>query len=186
MTIQRTISPIDGSVVAERELADETAVARALDRSRAAFPGWRATPVAERCALLEKAVDAFVARRDEFAREITLQMGRPIAQSPGEVRGFEERARYMLAAAPAALGDVEPEPKPGFTRLIRREPLGLVLVVAPWNYPYLTAVNASSPPLPPATRCFSSTPRKPPCAPSASSRRSMRRACLPACSSIST
>ena len=94
-----------------------------------------------------KGSHAFVGRRDEIAREITAQMGRPIAQSPGEVRGFEERARYMLAAAPAALGDVEPEPKPGFTRLIRREPLGLVLVLAPWNYPYLTAVNAVIPAL---------------------------------------
>jgi acyl-CoA reductase-like NAD-dependent aldehyde dehydrogenase len=147
MTIQRTISPIDGSVVVERELADGAAVACALDRAEAAFPGWRAMPVAERCALLEKAVTTFVARRDEIAREITAQMGRPIAQSPGEVRGFEERARYMLAAAPAALADVEPEPTPGFTRLIRREPLGLVLVMAPWNYPYLTAVNAVIPAL---------------------------------------
>jgi acyl-CoA reductase-like NAD-dependent aldehyde dehydrogenase len=103
MTIQRTISPVDGSVVVERELADGTAVARALERAEAAFPGWRATPVAERCALLEKAVNAFVGRRDEIAREITAQMGRPIAQSPGEVRGFEERARYMLAAAPQRL-----------------------------------------------------------------------------------
>ena len=104
MTIQHTISPVDGSVVVERELADEAAVARALDRAEVAFPGWRAMPVAERCTLLEKAVSTFVARRDEIAREITLQMGRPIAQSPGEMRGFEERARYMMAAAPAALG----------------------------------------------------------------------------------
>ena len=147
MPVQRTVSPIDGRLVAERELADDAAVASALERASAAFPRWRATPVAERCALLSRAVDALVARRDAIAREITLQIGRPIAHSPGEVRGLEERARHMLEAAPEALADIAPAPKPGFTRLIRREPLGLVLVLAPWNYPYLTAVNAIIPAL---------------------------------------
>lgn len=147
MPVQRTISPIDGRVVAERELADDTAVAAALERSRTAFPGWRATPATERCALLSRAVDALVAEGDAIAREITLQVGRPIAHSPGEVRGLDERARHMLAIAPEALADVGADPRPGFTRLIRREPLGLVLVIAPWNYPYLTAVNAIFPAL---------------------------------------
>ena len=79
--------------------------------------------------------------------EITLQMGRPIAHSPGELRGFEERARAMIAIAPEALADVRPEPKPGFTRFVRREPLGVVLTIAPWNYPLLTAVNSIVPAL---------------------------------------
>ncbi len=147
MPVQRTVSPIDGRLVAERELADDAAIANAVERAGAAFPSWRATPVAERCALLSRAVDTLVTRRDAIAREITLQIGRPIAHSPGELRGLEERARHMLELAPEALADVEPAPKPGFTRLIRREPLGLVLVLAPWNYPYLTAVNAAIPAL---------------------------------------
>jgi acyl-CoA reductase-like NAD-dependent aldehyde dehydrogenase len=92
-------------------------------------------------------VDAFVAKRDEIAAEITWQMGRPIRFTPGEVRGFEERARHMIAIAPAALADVEAGPKPGFSRFVRRVPLGVVLVIAPWNYPYLTAVNAVVPAL---------------------------------------
>jgi acyl-CoA reductase-like NAD-dependent aldehyde dehydrogenase len=74
-------------------------------------------------------------------------MGRPIAHSPGELRGFAERARHMLAIAEESLADVVPEPKPGFRRFVRREPLGVVLVLAPWNYPYLTAVNAVVPAL---------------------------------------
>ena len=97
--------------------------------------------------MLGRAIDALVSRGDELAAEITWQMGRPIAQSPGEIRGLEERARYMLAAAPRALADRHPEPQPGFTRFIRHEPLGLVFVVAPWNYPYLTAVNSIVPAL---------------------------------------
>jgi acyl-CoA reductase-like NAD-dependent aldehyde dehydrogenase len=90
---------------------------------------------------------AFEARGPAIAAELTRQMGRPIAHSPGEVRGFAERARHMLAIAEAALEEVVPAPKAGFLRFVRREPLGVVLVLAPWNYPYLTAVNAVVPAL---------------------------------------
>ena len=74
-------------------------------------------------------------------------MGRPVSQSPGEVRGFEERARYMVSIAPQALAQIEAGPKDDFRRFIRREPLGVVLVVAAWNYPYLTSVNSVVPAL---------------------------------------
>lgn len=143
----RCISPIDGQLYVERPLADRSAVDRALDQARVAQREWRATPLDARCAALAKAVDAFVARRDEIASELTQQMGRPIAYSPGEVGGFEERAREMLRLAPEALEPVALEPKPGFERFIQRDPLGVVLVLAPWNYPYLTAVNAIVPAL---------------------------------------
>jgi len=140
-------SPIDGRVVCERPLAGEAEIARALERARAAQPAWQRTPLAERAACCGAFVDAFVARRDEIAREITLQMGRPIAASGGEVDGLAERARAMIELAPEALADVVPEPRPGFRRFIRRGPLGLVLTIAPWNYPYLTAVNSIVPAL---------------------------------------
>src|SRR5208283_1894290 len=93
------------------------------------------------------AVDAFVARASDIAVEITWQMGRPIRHAPGEIRGLEERARYMLGVAPEALAAIRPAPKPGFERQIKRVQLGVVAVVAPWNYPYLTAVNAVLPAL---------------------------------------
>ncbi|MFQ5785373.1 MAG: aldehyde dehydrogenase family protein [Alphaproteobacteria bacterium] len=142
-----TISPIDGSVYVERRLASDGEIDAALDRARAAQREWKATPLAERAAMLTRAVDAFVARKPEIAEEITRQMGRPIAHSPFEVNGFEERARYMIAAADEALADDDVGPKQGFHRFIRHEPLGVVLVVAPWNYPYLTAVNSVVPAL---------------------------------------
>jgi acyl-CoA reductase-like NAD-dependent aldehyde dehydrogenase len=145
--IQRTITPVDGSVYAERPLATSEEVAGALERARTAQRGWRRRAVEERAALMSGFVDAFVARGDAIAAEITWQMGRPIRYTPGEVRGFEERARHMIAVAPQALADLEPEPKAGFRRFIRRAPVGVVLVIAPWNYPYLTAVNAVVPAL---------------------------------------
>ncbi|MBS0394601.1 MAG: aldehyde dehydrogenase family protein [Proteobacteria bacterium] len=144
---QQTISPVDGRIYVERPLADGAAIEAALARALAAQRDWAAVPLAERTALLGRAVDAFVARSDAIAPEISWQMGRPLKHAPGEVRGFEERARYMLSVAAEALAPIDPGPKPGFVRRIKRVPLGVVAVVAPWNYPYLTAVNAVLPAL---------------------------------------
>ncbi|TQV82044.1 aldehyde dehydrogenase family protein [Denitrobaculum tricleocarpae] len=143
----KCVSPVDGSIYVERPLAKASEIAAALAKAQDVQAAWRSTPLAERQALLTKAVDAFVARRDAIAEEITWQMGRPISQGPGEVAGFEERARHMIKIAPGALADLAVEPKDGFTRFIRRDPLGVVFVVAPWNFPYLTAVNSVIPAL---------------------------------------
>ncbi|MFQ5776271.1 MAG: aldehyde dehydrogenase family protein [Kiloniellaceae bacterium] len=141
------ITPVDGSVYVERPLAGHAEIAAALERARKAQAAWKQVPMSERQALLTRAVDGFIARGPEIAEEISWQMGRPVAHSPGEIRGFEERARHMIAIAPEVLRDVAIEPKEGFTRFIRREPLGVVFVIAPWNYPYLTAVNSIVPAL---------------------------------------
>ena len=143
----RTISPVDGSVYVERPLAGAAEINKALDVARAAQAEWRNVPVATRQEILRKAVAAFVAKKDEIAAEISWQMGRPISQAGGEVNGFKERADYMINIAPEALGDYNPGEKAGFNRFIRREPLGVVAIIAPWNFPYLTAVNGVVPAL---------------------------------------
>jgi acyl-CoA reductase-like NAD-dependent aldehyde dehydrogenase len=143
----QTISPVDGRIYVERPLETAAGINRALDFAQRAQIAWAALPLAARCEVLTKAVDAFVAKTNDIAAEITWQMGRPIRYAPGEVRGFEERARYMLSAAPAALAAIQPGEKAGFRRQIKRIPLGVIAVVAPWNYPYLTAVNAVIPAL---------------------------------------
>jgi len=147
MAIIQCISPVDGNVYVERETASAGQIKEALSAAVAAQKIWKNTPIAERQILCSKAVDAFVARKAEIAEELTWQMGRPISQAPGEVAGFEERARYMIEIADSALADLKPTEKDGFTRFIRREPLGVVFVVAPWNFPYLTSVNAIMPAL---------------------------------------
>ena len=147
MAIIQCISPVDGNVFVERETASAEQIRQVLSAAVAAQKKWKNIPVAERQALCSKAVDAFVARKAEIAEELTWQMGRPISQAPGEVAGFEERARHMIEIADSALADLKPEEKDGFTRFIRREPLGVVFVVAPWNFPYLTSVNAIMPAL---------------------------------------
>nr|WP_163502225.1 aldehyde dehydrogenase family protein [Halomonas socia] len=145
MAIQKTISPVDGTVYVERELADPAQIEATLSRAASAQRSWCAVPIAERGRLCSAMVDAFVARRDELATELTWQMGRPIAAAGGEIGGFEERARGMIGLAEAALAPLHLPDKPGFTRYITREPLGVSFIVAPWNFPYMTAVNAIVP-----------------------------------------
>jgi acyl-CoA reductase-like NAD-dependent aldehyde dehydrogenase len=147
MTVQQTLTPIDGSVYVERELASSAQIEAVLTAAASAQPRWKATPLAERRALCSKLVDTLVADTQLIAEEITWQIGRPIRYSPSELRGFEERARFMIEVAPEALADVPTQGKAGFARFIRHEPLGVVLVLAPWNYPYLTSVNALIPAL---------------------------------------
>ncbi|MFN2644268.1 MAG: aldehyde dehydrogenase family protein, partial [Burkholderiales bacterium] len=145
---QRTISPVDGSVFVERPLASDSDIEAALANAIAAQRKWRQVPVAERVSFVRRMVDWCVAHADKMGEELSWQMGRPIAYTPNEIRrGFQERALYMCSIAEAALADVRVEQRAGFERFIRREPLGVVLVVAPWNYPWLTSVNAVVPAL---------------------------------------
>jgi len=145
--IQTTVSPVDGEVYVSRSLAGSEEIDRSLGRAASAQREWRWCPIDQRVRLINAFVDAMIAKTDLIAEELTRQMGRPISHTPGELRGFEERARHMSAIAEASLADLEIKGKDGFHRFIRREPLGVVFVVAPWNYPLLTAVNAVVPAL---------------------------------------
>ena len=133
----KTISPIDGSVYVERPFANTDDIQTTLANASNAQKAWKNTPLAERKSLCSKAIDAFVAKKDEIAKEISWQMGRPIGSAAGEVAGTEERARKMIELADQGLATIKIADKPGFDRWIQREPVGVVFVIAPWNYPYL-------------------------------------------------
>jgi len=144
-SLQRTVSPVDGSVYVERPLAADQDIEGALAKAVAAQSKWKQVPVAERAAIVRRMVEWCVAKADGLGEELTRQMGRPIAYTPNEIRrGFQERALYMAGIAEAALADISITPG---RRFIRRTPLGVVLVLAPWNYPWLTSVNAIVPAL---------------------------------------
>jgi acyl-CoA reductase-like NAD-dependent aldehyde dehydrogenase len=143
----RTISPVDGSVVFERALDGPGVVERVLADASKAFETWRRVDLDERCTMVRRFVELAVHDTDAVAQELTMQMGRPVRDGGGEVGGWLLRGRTMIDLAPQSLADIELEARDGFTRYIRREPLGVVFVVAPWNYPWLTAVNALVPAL---------------------------------------
>ncbi len=144
----QVISPVDGSVYLEREYATANQIENILTTAKNAQKAWKNVPLSERMAICERAVAYFLANADAIGQELTWQMGRPIDYTPNEIRrGFQERARYMMQAATDALADKSVSEKEGFQRFIRREALGTVFVVAPWNYPYLTSVNVVIPAL---------------------------------------
>jgi acyl-CoA reductase-like NAD-dependent aldehyde dehydrogenase len=143
---QQTISPIDGSIYAERELATNEQIEATLARAVAAQREWKHTTIAERAKICRQMLAWLVEHADRIGEELTWQMGRPVAYSPFEIRrGFAERVSYLCDIAEQSLADIQIEPKENFHRFIRREPLGVVLVLAPWNYPWLASVNAIVP-----------------------------------------
>jgi len=141
------ISPIDGKELVRRPAASEAEIDTALAAARSAQREWRRLSIAERSGFVLKFLDAMLAMNQEVVPELAQQMGRPVRYG-GEFRGFEERVRYMVGIAEESLGPSVPnDDRPGFRRMIKREPLGVVFVVAPWNYPYMTAVNTVAPAL---------------------------------------
>ena len=139
-------SPVDGSRIF-REPASPQNLAETLLKSTAAQKSWRQFALSDRANLLLEATNALMGRSDLIATEITHQMGRPIRFSAGEVAGFAHRARAMIDLAGPSLCDLTLEKEEGCNRFIRREPLGVVLALCAWNYPYLIAANTVIPAL---------------------------------------
>jgi acyl-CoA reductase-like NAD-dependent aldehyde dehydrogenase len=141
------ISPIDGRELVRRPFMSDAAIDAAVTAARDAQRAWRAMPLQERCAAVLRFLDALLAMNQEAVPELAQQMGRPVRYG-GEFRGVEERTRDMVRIAGESLKPMVPDDeRPGFRRMIKREPLGVVLVIAPWNYPYLTAINTIVPAL---------------------------------------
>jgi len=146
-SIQKTFSPIDGSLYIERNYADTVQIYAALKSAKKAQAVWRNTSLEERKAICSRAVEAVVANKAQVANELCWQMGRPIRYAAGEVNSFADRSSYMISVANEALAPVQVSEKAGFIRYISREPVGVVLVIAPWNYPLHTPINTIVPAL---------------------------------------
>ena len=140
------ISPIDGEIFAKRNTLSLKDAKDKVQLLRAAQKAWLARPLAERISLVMEGVDAVGKMNDQIVPELAQMMGRPIRYG-GEFGGFKERAQYMSEIAEQALQDIEISNDSSFKRYIKRIPHGLVFVVAPWNYPYMTAINTIAPAL---------------------------------------
>ena len=143
----RLNSPYDGHEVATVPLDEPDTIERKLSATCAAALAWREVPLAERVARVETALAGVAADEEDTAREISLQMGKPLAQARGEVRTFLVRARQSLADAPAALAAEVVEDSAQFYRATVHEPKGVVLIIAAWNYPLLIVGNSLIPAL---------------------------------------
>ena len=146
MTTVKCISPIDGSVYAERETLNNDAALEAVARARRAQKAWAARPLQERVDLVMGALKEIENSTDRMTTELAHQMGRPVRYG-GEFGGLQERTSHMAKIASEALAPTVIEDSDAFSRKIMREPHGVVFVVAPWNYPYMTANNTIAPAL---------------------------------------
>ena len=146
MTMIQCISPVNGEVYAEREAVSLDVATAAVARARKAQKSWAKRPLEERVQLVLKGVARLNEMVDEVVPEIAWQMGRPIKYG-GEFRGFNERSNYVASIAADALKPLIIEESDRFERRIEREPHGVVFVIAPWNYPYMTAINTVAPAL---------------------------------------
>ncbi|MCJ8518454.1 acyl-CoA reductase-like NAD-dependent aldehyde dehydrogenase [Pseudorhizobium tarimense] len=146
MTMIQCISPVDGSVYAEREAMRFEEASAAVGRARKAQKAWARRPLEERVQLVLKGVTRLNEMADEIVPELAWMMGRPVRYG-GEFKGFNERSNYVASIAADALAPMVMEESASFERRIEREPHGVVFVIAPWNYPYMTAINTVAPAL---------------------------------------
>ena len=140
------ISPVDGRVYAERAALSPEAAAAAVARARAAQGAWAARPLDDRIRLVQAGVANLNADKDRIVEELAWQMGRP-TRFGGEFGGLNQRSGYMAEIAAEALAPMVVEDSGSFARRIEFAPHGVVFVVAPWNYPYMTAMNTIVPAL---------------------------------------
>ena len=140
------ISPVDGSVYAERTPLTPDAAKAIVARAKAAQKGWAARPLSERIALVRAGVAKLNDMKDPIVEEIAWQMGRP-TRFGGEFGGVNARTDYMAEIAEKTLAPLVVEDSNAFRRYLAREALGVVFIVAPWNYPYLTTINTLVPAL---------------------------------------
>lgn len=146
MTTLSLVSPVDGSTYLSRESLSLDQAMTAITTARKVQKDWAHAPLSDRISAVRSFLEALLAMNDEVVPEIAWQMGRPVRYG-GEFGGVRERGEYMLSIAESALAPIEIEDSAAFRRFIAREPLGVVMVIAPWNYPYLTAINAIVPAL---------------------------------------
>lgn len=140
------ISPVDGRVYAERPALSLAEAEAVVARARAAQTGWAERPLEERIALVKAGVAKLNAMKERVVEELAWQMGRPTRYG-GEFGGVNDRTAYMSEIAAETLSPMVVENSNLFERRIEREPHGVVFIVAPWNYPYLTTVNTLVPAL---------------------------------------
>ena len=147
MSIQKTITPIDNSVYLERPLSTQNEIDNVIENSKKSFQSWKSTSIDDRIKIINKFIDNLIALKPEVSKEICWQIGRPISQCGNELRGFEERSRHMVEIAKESLRDIPATKNDEFDNYIYKSPLGVIFVMAPWNYPIITATNTIVPAL---------------------------------------
>lgn len=143
----RVVNPATAEVFAEVCAVDRAAVAQAVGDAHTAFPGWRALTGKARGDFLRKIADELERRRDEIARVITMENGKPLPQSLGELAMSVDHLRWFAEEARRAYGRIVPHQADGKRHLVLKTPLGVVAAISPWNFPLVLALRKVAPAL---------------------------------------
>ena len=135
MSVERitTISPSSNKPVLTRNGLSDSDAALLPSSSTQAFNAFQLTSLEERQAIVKRALKLILDKQDVLARELTEQMGRPIAYTPKEITTAVTRGEYLLKISSDALKDTQGEAEKGFKRYIRKVPIGPVLILFAWN-----------------------------------------------------
>ncbi|KAL0944545.1 aldehyde dehydrogenase [Colletotrichum truncatum] len=142
-----TISPTTNEPIITRNGASQADLDELPNTATKAFESWSKTSLADRQKIVKTALKLLLNQKDDLAQELTVQMGRPIAYTGVEIATAVKRAEYLLKISDEVLKDTDGEAEKGFKRFIRKVPVGPVLVLFAWNYPYLILVNSLIPAL---------------------------------------
>jgi succinate-semialdehyde dehydrogenase/glutarate-semialdehyde dehydrogenase len=145
--VLKVVDPATDQVFAEVATIDRAGVRQALDDAQAAFAGWSGLTAKARGDYLRAIAGELNARRDQVARVITLENGKPLAQSQGEVAMTVDHLLWFAEEARRAYGRLVPNQADGKRHLVMRQPVGVVGAIAPWNFPLVLAIRKVAPAL---------------------------------------
>ena len=145
MSMYKVVNPATGVTESEFPTATDAEIASAIERSHAAYSGWNATPIAERAAIINRVADLYEERIEPLAAIISREMGKTTAEATGEIEFVVGIYRYYADKAPELLADEQIPSDTGGTALIRKAPIGPLLGIMPWNYPYYQVARFSAP-----------------------------------------
>src|SRR6266496_3149881 len=141
------LNPATGETIAEVPRASAEDVDRAVQAAKKALPEWLETTPGERAEMLLKLADAIDTHADELAELESRNVGKPLSYAKDELPVCSDNIRFFAGAARILEGRSAGEYMRGYTSMIRREPLGIVAGIAPWNYPLMMAVWKLAPAL---------------------------------------
>lgn len=145
MSDYQVTNPSTGEVEKEFATATDAEVQDALARSHAAYGEWRTTTKDERARVLRRVADLYDERADELAAIIAREMGKPIREGKGELQLVASIYRYYADQGPALLADAPLDPAMGGSAVVRKEPVGPLLGIMPWNFPYYQVARFAAP-----------------------------------------
>ena len=145
MSNYRTENPTTGEVERTFDELDRDGAIAAVDRAHSAYSEWAATPATQRAAILHRTADLYDERADELARTIAVEMGKPLQEAKGEVQLAGSIFRWYADHGPELLREEKLDPQGALRNIVSNEPVGVLLGVMPWNFPYYQVARFAAP-----------------------------------------